>query len=223
MDSTLVKVIKLYEDFISSTAKKAEGDNLPKFIAFMNDSVHTNTDFSEKISTSNWKNFSRKTLLEMTVAYIGKMGRYVDNYGRKNISATSLGTIEEFTYLIPLLDNTIYTKSDLIQQNGHPLTTGTDIIKRLINKKYISEQTNPKDKRSILIAITKKGRQAIVKSSEIMNQLSVTGAGILSNKELISLLGMLQKLDNFHEKVHKTHKDLVLYDILTDYKKELHL
>lgn len=223
MESTLIKVIKLYEDFVSSSATKPEADNLVQFAAFLNDRVQLKADFSEKISIANWKKFNRKTLLEMTMAYLGKMSRYVDNYGRKNLATTPLGTIEEFTYLIPLLDNSIYTKSDLIQQNGHPLTTGTDIIKRLISKKYITEKTNPNDKRSINISITNKGRQAIFKSSEILNQLSVTGAGILSNKELISLLGMLQKLDHFHEKVHRSHKDLVLSEILADYRKELHV
>jgi DNA-binding MarR family transcriptional regulator len=223
MESTLIQVIKLYEDFASSSGTKPEKDNLVQFVAFLNDRVQPKADFSDKISMANWKNFSRKTLLEMTMAYLGKMNRYVDNYGRKNLATTSVGTIEEFTYLIPLLDNKVYTKSDLIQQNGHPITTGTDIIKRLIGKKYIAEKTNPNDKRSIHITITKKGQQAIFKSSDILNQLSLTGAGILSNKELISLLGMLQKLDHFHDRVHKTHKELVLSEIVADYRKELHV
>ncbi|MBK6527971.1 MAG: hypothetical protein IPG07_21920 [Crocinitomicaceae bacterium] len=43
--------------------------------------------------------------------------------------------------MIPLLDNKIYTKSDLIQQNGHPITTGTDIIKRLITKNTLQKKS----------------------------------------------------------------------------------
>lgn len=223
MESTLIQIIRIYEDFKKSSNSTSGQDNLAQFVSFMNDQVHTISDYSEEVNNENWKKFNRKTLLEMATAYIGKMGRYLDNYGRKNIPLTPLGSIDEFTYLIVLLEHDELSKSDLIHRNGHAITTGTDIIKRLINKDFVNEKPNPNDRRSIKLQISENGKKALFESSSALNKLSVIGAGILSNEELIKLVGMLQKLDHFHDMVHKNNKDLVSDAILDQYKEQLHM
>jgi DNA-binding MarR family transcriptional regulator len=221
MDSTLVQIIKVYEAFKANMPQHTEGDNLHQFAAYLNQQIHGESNYEEPVDTENWKNFNRKSLLEMNTAYLGKMARYVDNYCRKNLSETPLSSIDEFTYLIVLMEYPEMSKSDLIQRNSHPITTGTDIIKRLLKKGYISEKTNPEDGRSRLVELTPVGRAAIFQSSNTMNQLAVIGVGVLSNQELIHLLGMLQKLDQFHDKVHQEHKSLDLTEIIEAHSADL--
>lgn len=223
MDSTLVTIIKHYEQYKKAASNASGSDNLAQFSAFLSSQVESDSDYSQKVSIENWQQFNRKTLLEMSTAYIGKMARYVDNYSRKNLPQTALGSVEEFTYLIVLLEGVEMTKSDLIKRNGHAVTTGTDIIKRLLKKDFVQQISNPSDKRSYMIQITNKGKNAIFSSSETMNQLSLIGAGILSNKELIQLVSILQKLDIFHEKAHDEHKSLDLTEIINSYKEKLHI
>lgn len=223
MESTLVQIIKEYERFKQHAGDERDADNLSKFVSFLTDQIDTKPKFSEEISIENWQNFNRKTLLEMSVAYIGKMGRYVDNYSRKNLPNTPIGSVEEFTYMIVLLEFPQITKSDLIKRNGHAVTTGTDIIKRLLKKSFVQQIPNPNDKRSYMIELTEAGKGALFASSETMNQLSVIGAGVLSNAELVQLVGMLQKLDAFHEGVHEKHKSLDLGEIIEGNAKALHL
>ncbi|MDA7803961.1 MarR family winged helix-turn-helix transcriptional regulator [Crocinitomix sp.] len=216
MDSTLIQVIKHYERYKTAHSSDREQDNLSKFVAYLNEKVGEESDLLEAVTVDNWSNYNRKTLLEMTTSYIGKMSRYLDNYCRKNLSETPIGSIEEFTYLIVCMEPGQLSKTELIQKNGHPITTGTDIIKRLINKGHLRELPHPTDKRSICVEITDLGKGAIYQSSGTLNKLSAIGAGILSNKELIALVRMLQKLDDFHDKVQKNHKDMNLDAILED-------
>lgn len=221
MESTLVQLVRLYEDF-KAVAKDRDGtDNVAAFLSYAQGKIHTSSDYSEEINTKNWKKFNRKTLLEMATAYIGKMGRYIDNYGRKNLPDTPIGSIDEFTYLIVLLEHTEISKSELIQYNGHAITTGTDIIKRLLKKGFVIQKANPEDKRSYLIELTEMGKGALFQSSGTVNKLSVIAAGILSNDELIQLVGMLQKLDKFHDKVHQENKDLRIAEIIEEFQGEL--
>ncbi len=218
MDSTLIQIVRHYERFKENSKGALENDNVAKFSAYLHQVALSESDYSETVSTENWQNFNRKTLLEMTTAYIGKMSRYVDNYCRKNLPKTALGNVEEFTYLIVLLEHQQLPKSELIKRNNHAITTGTDIVARLINKNFVVQFPNPVDKRSVMISITDHGKGAIFSSSETLNNLSMIGAGVLSNQELIQLIGMLQKLDTFHERIHDEHKNLDLAEIIADNK-----
>ena len=223
MDSTLVQIIKHYERYKKEASSTTGGDNLAQFSVFLSSQVELDSDYSRRVSVENWQQFNRKTLMEMATAYVGKMARYVDNYSRKNLPQTALGSVEEFTYLIVLLEGIEMTKSDLIKRNGHAVTTGTDIIKRLLKKDFVRQIPNPSDKRSYMIQITNMGKEAIFSSSETMNQLSIIGVGILNNQELMKLVGMLQKLDVFHEKIYSEHKSLDLTEIISNHKEKLHL
>ncbi|WP_027420353.1 MarR family winged helix-turn-helix transcriptional regulator [Crocinitomix catalasitica] len=221
MESTLVQLVKYYEKFKTSLKADVQGDNMTKFIAYLNSEVGTESSINEEVKVENWKNLNRKTLLEMTSAYLGKMGRYVDNYCRKNLPETPLGSMEEFTYLITCMKYQKLTKSELIQHNIHPTTTGTDIIKRLLKKGFIKQSPNLEDKRSTCIEITDQGRGAIFSTSGTLNKLSIISAGILSNNELILLVGMLQKLDQFHETILHEHKEMDLDLILSEKESQI--
>lgn len=221
MDSTLIQIVRYYERFKENSKDASEGDTVASFAAFLLGETMSEVDHSETVTTENWKNFNRKTLLEMTTAYIGKMSRYVDNYCRKNLPQTALGSVEEFTYLIVLLEHHQLPKSELIKKNNHAITTGTDIIARLLKKDYVKQLPNSEDRRSVIVEITNQGRGAIFSSSDTLNQLSTIAAGVLSNQELLQLLGMLKKLDAFHERIHEEHKNLDLSEIITSNKELL--
>mgnify|MGYP003676679940 CR=1 FL=1 len=221
MESTLVQLVKYYEKFKTSLKQDGQGDDMAKFLAYLNAEIGTVSSINDEVKVENWNELSRKTLLEMTSAYLGKMGRYVDNYCRKNLPDTPLGSIEEFTYLITCLKYQKLTKTELIQHNVHPTTTGTDIIKRLLKKGFIKQSPNPEDKRSTCIEITGQGRGAIFTSSKTLNQLSIISAGILSNEELISLVGMLQKLDQFHENILHEYKEMDLALIMSEKQSQI--
>ncbi len=165
----------------------------------------------------SWKEFNRQTLAEMAVSYIGKMGRYVENYGRKALPTTQIPSIEEFTYLIVLLQFDGITKTELIQHNAHPITTGTEIIKRLIKKGFITQQDNPDDKRSVRVYLSEAGRGAIFSTTQATKAISTLATGILTDEELIFLSSTLKRLDLFHDKIHRESRQSELVEIIDKY------
>lgn len=217
MESTLLQIIRHYEQFKEKLPLESGKDTLTDFVAYLQNSVAPAENHFQEMGTDSWKMFNRQTLMEMNVAYLGKMGRYVDAYSRKTMPTTALSSLEEFTYLIVLLQQGSMSKTELIQRNTHPITTGTEIIKRLIKKEFIEQEADPKDKRSMRILLTEKGKLALFSSAETTQKMAKLAVGILSDQELMLLLSMLKKLDDFHENVQRENKHFDLHDVMEKY------
>ena len=216
MDSTLVELIKHFEKYRTEIQSDTEDDNLASFALYLHGQLDIKSTESASFDKDQWKNFSRDTLIEMAAAYLGKMGRYVDQYARKNLPSTPIYNLDEFTYLILLLQVESITKTEIIQRNVHPITTGTEIIKRLLKKEFIGQFPDELDGRKIRIALTDKGRNALFESAETTRKLALIASGILSNEELITFVATLKKLAVFHKKIHDNHKHLDLSALTAD-------
>ncbi len=217
MESTLVQLIKQYEAYQLSIKDDLQQDSLTGFLVFMNSRLGLAGNNGIDFGVASWENFNRQTLMEMAGALIGKMGRYVDNYSRKSMPGTPVPSIEEFTYLIVLLQEESMIKSELINHNAHQITTGTEIIKRLLKKGYLQQTNDERDKRSVRVSITDQGRAAIYATATVTKSLAAIATGILSDEELLSLVGTLRKLDDFHKQIFHESKHLELEDLVTKY------
>lgn len=220
MESTLVQLIKQYEEYKQSITNDLQGDSLTGFLLFMNKRLGKTGDNGIDFGISSWENFNRQTLTEMASAFIGKMGRYVDNYARKAMPKTQVASIEEFTYLIVMLQERSMTKSELINHNAHQITTGTEIIKRLISKGYLEQTDDLRDKRSVRVSITDKGRLAVYSTASTTKSLSTIATGILSDEELLFLVNTLRKLDDFHKEIFQESKHLELDELVEKHLKD---
>ncbi len=216
MESTLVELIKHFEKYSSESQTNVEEDNLVSFTLYLHGQLEIKSTESSTLEKDQWNIFSRDTLIEMATAYLGKMGRYLDQYARKNLPLTPIDNLDEFTYLILLLQVESITKTEIIQRNVHPITTGTEIIKRLLKKEFIEQFPDAKDRRKIRITLTDKGRNALFESAETTRKLALISSGILSNEELITFVTTLKKLDVFHKKIHDNHKHLDLTALTAD-------
>lgn len=217
MDSTLVQLIKLFEEYQQTPQSDFQGESLSGFILFLNQQMGVEKNESLRLTPDSWKSFDRDSLEEMASAFLGKLGRYTDNYCRKTMPKTQLATIDEFTYLIALMQFPSMTKSELIAHNAHQITTGTEIIKRLIAKGFIAQKDDLQDKRSVRVAITDTGRMALFSSADEIKRISKIATGILSNDELIQLVATLKKLETFHNTIHKNSKNMDMAEIVSTY------
>jgi DNA-binding MarR family transcriptional regulator len=213
MDSTLVQLIKQYEAYKVQKSGGTTEDSLADFMLYLTDQMNTNTSTTADFGIDSWQNFNRQTMAEMGVSYLGKMNRYVENYCRKTMPKTQVPSIDEFTYLILLLQFESLTKTELIHHNGHPITTGTEIIKRLLKKEFISQFDDATDKRSVRVKLTDAGRVALFSTASATKTISSLATGILSDQELISLVNTLRKLDEFHDRVFREGKQLEVEEL----------
>src|SRR5690625_7514741 len=98
------------------------------------------------------------------------MNRYARLYSKSAIHGSEFSTQEDFIYLINLKARGEMTKMELIKKNVHEKSAGMQIIKRLIDNKWISQRSSEVDKRSKLISITNKGVEVLEKQINKIRQ-----------------------------------------------------
>lgn len=133
--------------------------------------------------------------------------RYAKHYVRKALEDSPLTSVDDFSYMAPLVFRPYLTKTELIDMNIHEKTTGIEIIKRLVARQIIQEMPNPADGRSKILQITPTGKNVFFAVTRTMLMASDIIAGNLSFEEKQTLITLLQKLHVFHEPLFKDYRD----------------
>lgn len=139
--------------------------------------------------------------------------RYAAIYFKKALKESNINTLDEFSFLIVLMTYPFLTKTELISKLIMEKTSGVEVIKRLLKQELIREFDNPNDKRSIMVAITPKGKQEL---SELLPKMGLVGSVVVGNlnaTEISSLSFLLQKLDNHHHDLFINYKGLSLEEL----------
>lgn len=142
------------------------------------------------------------------------LARYAKMYGRLALADSSLVTPDDFAYLATLHPRAPLTKAELIAHNAHEPTTGTQIIRRLLDRGLVREEPSATDRRSKLLHLTDAGLQLLYPMYERMEQVAQLIAGDLSKAEQHQLLHLLHKLDTFHYPVFSGPRPQSLADVV---------
>ncbi|PQA93045.1 hypothetical protein B0A69_12860 [Chryseobacterium shigense] len=139
--------------------------------------------------------------------------RYAVIYFKKALKESTINTLDEFSFLIVLMTYPFLTKTELINKLIMEKTSGVEVIKRLLKQELIREFDNPNDKRSVMVAITPKGKQEL---SELLPKMGLVGSVVVGNlkpTEISSLSFLLQKLDYHHNDIFMNYKSLGLEEL----------
>lgn len=144
------------------------------------------------------------------------LNRYIKFYSKTALSDSKIKTLEEFSFLITVMQQQRISKTDIIKRNIFEKSSGIEIINRLIKANMLGQVDNPEDQRSQLIFLTDAGKFELFSVFEKMNTLGKIATGELTSGEKIHLAGILKKLDAFHYDNY-TNKELrLLEDYLPD-------
>ncbi|MBC9811438.1 winged helix-turn-helix transcriptional regulator [Crocinitomicaceae bacterium CZZ-1] len=124
--------------------------------------------------------------------------RYIKFYSKIAFSESRIKTLEEFSFLITVMQHQRISKTDLIKRNVFEKSSGIEIINRLIKAKMLMQQDNPEDQRSQLILLTDTGKFELFGIFGKMNTLGKIATGELTQREKEQLTILLKKLDTFH-------------------------
>lgn len=141
---------------------------------------------------------SPETLISIMVSYLY---RYTRLYSKKALEHSQLTTIDEFVYLVMLLEGPPPTKSELIDRNIHEKTTGIEVLRRLLAYGLIEQFDDPDDRRSKRLKLTDRGRAEVLHVMPFMRQVATLVGGNLSLAEKIQLVHLLNKLHLFHNPI----------------------
>lgn len=160
------------------------------------------------VNEPNWEGKENGRSAESVInTLIVHLNRYAKSYSKSAIFGSNFSTQEDFTYLINLKAFGEMSKMDLIKKNVHEKPVGMQIINRLINQGWIEQRKSKTDKRSKVISISETGLQALGNQMDKIRQATSIVTGNLSQNEKMELIRLLNKLDNFHQKIYDKNID----------------
>ena len=145
--------------------------------------------------------------------HLTTLNRYAKFYIKKALHHTDFVSLDDFGYLMHLLDGGSMTKSALIQRNIHDIPSGTEIIKRLLRQGWVTETRDELDKRKRYLTINEAGKVALFASLGRLRRVSKIVSGNLTTEEKQQLLRILKKLDTFHQQQYLSNKEKSIEDI----------
>ncbi|MGJ1203803.1 MarR family winged helix-turn-helix transcriptional regulator [Sphingobacterium lactis] len=148
------------------------------------------------------------------------MYRYAVVYFKKALKEGNINTLDEFSFLIVLMTYPSLSKTELVQKLIMEKTSGIEVIKRLLKNGLIEEFDNPNDKRSVLVAITAKGKEELAYLFPKMGLVGSVIVGNLTSAEISSLSFLLRKLDYYHNDIFLHHRNLSLEELRDKTAKE---
>ncbi|WP_316826300.1 MarR family winged helix-turn-helix transcriptional regulator [Pedobacter miscanthi] len=209
----LTKIIEQLFEF----DKQYQGDedySMSDFIGYLNANEETKLHSARALAGSEeeWvrNNQDQNTEIARMIVFIY---RYAVVYFKKGIKESNINTLDEFSFLIVLMTYPFLTKTELITKLIMEKTSGIEVIKRLLKQELIREFDNPNDKRSMMVAITAKGKKEL---AELLPKMGLVGSVVVGNltaAEISSLSFLLHKLDYHHHEIFINHRGLSLEEL----------
>ncbi len=148
---------------------------------------------------------------------VGTMYRFARHYIKKALDSKMIHTIDEFGFMATLIESGRLNKSDLINRHLMEISSGSEILRRLIKKGLIREIQDKGDRRMILVELTEKGRKELFDTFAEMHKVSLIVKGNLNSEELKEMNFLLNKLKYFHWNIHEYDKNSAIDELVTKY------
>jgi len=195
--ASVLPLIEKWEEFISTNERQDLG-TFAEWLSLKEKKKHTKT---EKIQKEKNSDTSRLNTNAAAAILVTRLQRYISLYTKPHIKKLGFTKQHEYTFLhqISKMQNT--SKKELSEQNLTELSTGRDIVRRLISRGLVTEKINPDDKRASQLSTTEKGKKLLAKSHELIGGSFDNFLGDLSKEEQIQFVNILKRLNEFHANV----------------------
>lgn len=154
-----------YIDLFEQSFPEEEELTLKSFLVFV-ESMHEGEHAlrASSAETSTPPPHSR-TPREVSIArHLSLLHRYSKGYIKRALFASEhLQSEEEYSYLASLFNGKPHSKTELNSLNAMEKTSGAEIIRRLVAKGFAEERPDERDRRSVLVSITPRGRAELMK------------------------------------------------------------
>ncbi|MDD2246141.1 MAG: MarR family winged helix-turn-helix transcriptional regulator [Proteiniphilum sp.] len=154
------------------------------------------------------KNVDLRTSVEVQIAQqISLLHRYSKFYVKKLLKNSLLQTMDEYTYLISLLNCESLSKTELNNMNAMEKTSGNEVINRLLRKELIDQRRDEADRRSMRVFITGKGRNELISIFPNLQKSAFLLSYPLSPKQKALFAGFQKELCSFHQLIFLSGKE----------------
>ena len=149
---------------------------------------------------------------------IGRIHKLNMSYANNAIQNTGIKQVEEFGILLTVQQEQNPKKSEVIYANLFELSSGTDMLNRLIKRGLIKEYDDKEDKRSKRIELTAAGAKAIELCTARMRKVAGMMTIDLNEDDKQLCIQLLKNIEVKYSALWQQHKDKPfdeIYDNMT--------
>lgn len=216
--SEQIKLIKQIIDYVESYKHDVGNTDIKEFTLYLRDKVLVG---DSKINTKPFDKEKYQEYKEMPKVefstLLTSLYRFTRLYVKKAFQHTNIRTIDEFGFLASILKEKSLLKNELIKMHFMEVSSGSEILKRLIKNQLVYEYPDSKDGRAKRVSLTDLGFKEIMNAFDEMNKVSEIVVGNLSGDELKEALAVFNKLNYFHIHIHEEAKEDSLEEIYKNY------
>jgi DNA-binding MarR family transcriptional regulator len=147
-------------------------------------------------------------------ALLTRMNRFSMFYTKKAFQGLEISNATEFGILAGIKSLENPRKTDVINLNLLEKTTGTELLKRMVQDGLVSETDDEEDKRSKRVRLTRKGTKLVEEATKRLWEMSAIVTGNLTGEQKHELAQMLNELEDFHNDIYFHQNDLSVEEIL---------
>lgn len=216
--SEQIRFIKEILDYVESYKEEVGNTDIKEFTLYLRDKVLTGNEAlqGQDFSKENYLQYKDMPKVEFSSLLTG-LYRFARHYVKKAFVNTTIRTIDEFGFLASLLKEKSLLKNELIKMHYMEVSSGSEILKRLIKSNLIYEYPDARDGRAKRVSLTEDGFKEIMNAFDEMHKVSEIVSGKLTGEELKEALVIFNKLQYFHIHIHEKSKSDTLDEIYQKY------
>ncbi|HAY71219.1 MAG TPA: hypothetical protein DCX89_04960 [Saprospirales bacterium] len=213
-----IELIRQLLGFVQDFENEGGKADIKEFALFLRDKtiLENPANLEYDFNLENYQNYKSYPEVEFSTLLTG-LFRFAKFYIKKALSGTSIKTLDEFGFLATLLRNGSLLKNELINSHLLEISSGSEVLKRLINSGLVSESPDENDKRAKRVCITPLGITELMESFKVMHKVSEIVIGNLDKSELLNALTIFNKLHYFHQNIQDCDKNASLDDLHEKY------
>ncbi|MCO6462469.1 MAG: winged helix DNA-binding protein [Saprospiraceae bacterium] len=202
-----VELVKLWGEFEKSHPLGSIEDFCKDFVS---------RQYKERIKDLSTNGHTTAITSALLMRIISRISRLNQIYASKALKETGLRHLDEFSLIQTIGLSGSATKSEIIYSNLQELSSGTDLINRMIKRGLIREYPNPDDKRSKLVSLTAKGKEVNRKSAEKMIKLFELFTSDLSEEDINLCIQLLKPTEMQFSDLWQNNKGKTLEEVTRD-------
>jgi len=197
--SNNIDLVREILDYVQIYEKEVGNTDLKEFSIYLKDKAIGNKPLgiNKNFEKNNYENYKDYREVEFSTLLTG-LYRFAKHYMKKAFSNTTINTVDEFGFLATLLKEKSLLKNELINKHLLEISSGSEILKRLIRNGLVCEFPDKNDKRAKRVSLTDEGKITIMSAFDDMHKVSEIIIGNLNSIEVNEVLSALNKLTFFH-------------------------
>lgn len=213
-----IPFLKELLDYVQEYESLIETFDIKEFSFFLKDKIMGEDTFysDNKFDKNNYLEYKKYAEVQFSTL-LTNLYRFAKHYIKKVFEGKEIKTIDEFGFLSTLLLEKSLMKKELISRHLLEVSSGSEVLKRLIKKELIIEFPDENDKRAKRVAISEKGKIEIFNIFDDMHKVSEIIKGNANKIELKQALSVFNKLNFFHQHIHEVDKDSSIDEIYQKY------